>query len=98
MVLAVQTSLSTAPVSEKMRTLLVIAARVQGGARSVTEEHIAVARQHDVTDAELHDTVLIAAAFCMYNRYVDGLATWAPDAPEVYDQIGARLATKGYAP
>lgn len=42
------------------------------------------------------DTVLIAAAFCMYNRYVDGLATWAPKDPAAYAAMGARLAEQGY--
>jgi hypothetical protein len=49
------------------------------------------------TDLEIHDTVLIAAAFCMYNRYVDGLATSAPRDPEFYIATGARLAEEGYA-
>ena len=31
---------------------------------------------------EIHDTVPIAAVFCLCNRYVDGLATWAPDDPQ----------------
>jgi hypothetical protein len=44
----------------------------------------------------IHDTVLIAAAFCMYNRYVDGLATWAPTDPEMYRENGKRLADHGY--
>jgi hypothetical protein len=45
---------------------------------------------------EIHDTVLIAAAFCMYNRYVDGLGTWAPHDPHLYRQMGAGMAEKGY--
>ena len=49
------------------------------------------------TDLEIHDTVLIAAMFCMCNRYVDGLATWAPDDPEFYRQRAAKIATEGYA-
>ena len=48
------------------------------------------------TDREIHDTVLIAAAFCMYNRYVDGLATWAPIEADMYRENGKRLAEKGY--
>lgn len=57
---------------------------------------IARAREAGATDKEIHDTVLIAAAFCMYNRYVDGLATWAPDDPDVYDAIGRQRASEGY--
>ena len=54
------------------------------------------AREQGATDKEIHDTVLIAAAFCMYNRYVDGLATWATTDPEMYPENGRRLADEGY--
>ena len=47
-------------------------------------------------DKAIHDTVLIAAMFSMFNRYVDGLATWTPTDPEFYEETGKRLATKGY--
>ncbi|MEN3541427.1 carboxymuconolactone decarboxylase family protein, partial [Microbispora sp. ZYX-F-249] len=67
--------LDTAPVTPKMRALLRIAASVQRGGREVTEEQVAAARAEGATDLEIHDTVLIAAAFCMFNRYVDGLGT-----------------------
>ena len=70
-----------APVSGKLRALLAIAAAVQQGGLHVTQEHIARARAADATDLEIHDTVLIAAAFCMFNRYVDGLATIRPRRP-----------------
>jgi hypothetical protein len=55
-----------------------------------------VARQHGATDKEVHDTVLIAAAFCMYNRYVDGLGTWQPRDPNMYREMGERMAGQGY--
>ena len=55
-----------------------------------------IARKQGATDCEIHDTVLIAAAFCMYNRYVDGLAMWQPLDPAMYAQMGARLAADGY--
>ena len=45
---------------------------------------------------EIHDTVLIAAAFCIYNRYVDGLATWQPKEESMYEQMGNHLANEGY--
>ena len=86
-----------ARVTPKLRALLAIAARVQQGGRRVDEEQVRAAREQGATDREIHDTVLIAAAFCMYNRYVDGLATWAPEDPAAYDEIGARLAAHGYA-
>ena len=60
------------------------------------EEDIATAREEGATDLEIHDTVLIAAAFCMFNRYVDGLATWQPHDAEMYRAMGKRLARSGY--
>jgi uncharacterized peroxidase-related enzyme len=87
----------TAPISDKLKALLAIAAQVQKGGKSVTSEDIGRARQAGATDLEIHDTVLIAAAFCMYNRYVDGLATWVPRDPDLYLAMGTRLAEVGYA-
>ncbi len=86
----------TTEVSDKMKALLAIAGKVQQGGKEVTSAHIARARQHGATDKEIHDTVLIAAAFCMYNRYVDGLATRQPSDPELYREMGQRLAKEGY--
>ncbi|MGB6199216.1 MAG: peroxidase-related enzyme [Candidatus Acidiferrales bacterium] len=83
-------------VSEKMKALLAIAGKVQKGGKHVTSEDIARARNTGATDKEIHDTVLIAAMFCMCNRYVDGLATWAPTEPEMYRENGKRLAQQGY--
>lgn len=80
----------------KMKALLNIAGKVQLGGLHVTEADICVARDEGATDREIHDTVLIAAAFCMYNRYVDGLGTWAPQNPEDYREAGKRLAERGY--
>jgi alkylhydroperoxidase family enzyme len=84
-------------VSRKLPPLLVIADKVRQGGRNVTDEDIARARQEGADDRAIHDTVLIAAAFCMFNRYVDGLATWAPADPTAYDRMGAHLAQKGYS-
>jgi uncharacterized peroxidase-related enzyme len=87
----------TAPISAKLRALLALAGKVQRGGKSVTGEDIERARSHGATDHEIHDTVLIAAAFCMYNRYVDGLATWAPsDDEEGYRNRAAAVAANGY--
>jgi uncharacterized peroxidase-related enzyme len=85
-----------AEVSDKLRALLAIAAKVQAGGKSVTGDDVAAARAEGATDVEIHDTVLIAAAFCMYNRYVDGLATWAPTDPGAYETIGRRIVDHGY--
>jgi uncharacterized peroxidase-related enzyme len=87
---------STARVSDKMKALLQIAAKVQESGKKVTTADIESAKEEGATDKEIHDTVLISAAFCMYNRYVDGLATWAPDDPAVYDAIGKQRASEGY--
>ena len=59
--------------------------------------HRAAPAEHGATDLEIHDTVLIAAVFCLCNRYVDGLATWTPDDPDFYRQRAAFVATHGYA-
>lgn len=87
----------TADVSPKLKALLTIAGKVQRSGLDVTEADIAAARAEGATDVELHDTVLIAAAFCMYNRYVDGLATWAPEDHEMYVANGRNIVENGYA-
>jgi uncharacterized peroxidase-related enzyme len=94
----VRSDVRNAPVSAKLKTLLAIAAAVQQGGLSVTAELVARARAADATDLEIHDTVLIAAAFCMFNRYVDGLATIAPDDPALYTAGAQRLIKDGYLP
>ncbi|MER6508478.1 carboxymuconolactone decarboxylase family protein [Nonomuraea sp. NPDC001636] len=86
----------TAPVTPKLRALLAIAAAVQRSGRDVTDKLVAAARAEGATDKELHHTVLIAAAFCMFNRYVDGLGTFAPDDPAGYDLAAQRILTHGY--
>jgi uncharacterized peroxidase-related enzyme len=93
---AIKNDLDSAPISEKLKALLKIADAVQESGRAVSPYHIAQAKIHGATDKEIHDTVLIAAAFCMYNRYVDGLGTWTPENFELYDQMGQQLADQGY--
>jgi uncharacterized peroxidase-related enzyme len=85
-----------AQVSSKLKALLAIAEKVQRGGKHVLGPDIANAREQGATDLEIHDTVLIAAAFCMYNRYVDGLASYTPSDPGLYDRMGIRLAKQGY--
>ena len=92
----VRADLDSAPVSPKLRALLRIAGAVQVSGRHVTPELIAAAREAGATDLELHDTVLIAAAFCMYNRYVDGLGTLAPADPAMYAHAAERIVQFGY--
>jgi uncharacterized peroxidase-related enzyme len=84
-------------VSDKMKTLLSIAASVQQGGKNVTGQQIENAKANGATDKEIHDTVLIAAAFCMFNRYVDGLATWAPEDKSYYIERAKQRAEEGYA-
>jgi len=85
-----------AAISEKLKRLMVIAGQVQRGGKQVTRAAVESAREYGATDIEIHDTVLIAAAFCMYNRYVDGLATWQPRDESMYAEMGAHLAREGY--
>jgi uncharacterized peroxidase-related enzyme len=88
---------ANAPVSEKMRALLRIAAAVRSDGREVTAQMAADARAAGATDVEIHDTVLIAAAFCMFNRYVDGLGTIAAEDPKAYDEAAAAVVAFGYS-
>jgi hypothetical protein len=74
----------------------VIAAKVQKGGKNVTTADVEAARSLDATDVEIHDTVLISAAFCMYNRYVDGLDTWQPQDEALYRERGKKTAREGY--
>lgn len=84
------------PLSSKMRTLLKIAEKVQQSGKAVLPADVELARSKGATDREIHDTVLIAAAFCMFNRYVDGLNTFAPKENEAYNDMGKMLAFEGY--
>ena len=83
--------------SPKLKALLNIAGKVQQGGKHVTEDDVAAARANGATDREIHDTVLIAAVFCMCNRYVDGLGTWAPEQPEIYRASAAEIVNRGYS-
>ena len=85
----------TAPVPAKAKALLHIALAVRESGQSVTDAHVAAARATGATDLEIHDTVLIAAAFCMFNRYVDGLGTLLPEE-STYESAGHQLLHSGY--
>ena len=85
-----------AEISEKLKALLAIAGKVQRGGKHVTKDDVARARELGATDVEIHDTVLIAAAFCMFNRYVDGLATTQPRDEAMYRERGKWIARDGY--
>ena len=85
-----------AAISEKLKALLVIAGKVQRGGKHVTAADVEQARGLGASDVEIHDTVLIAAAFCMYNRYVDGLGTTQPHDEAMYRERGKMVARDGY--
>lgn len=93
---AVKKDFQSTPISDKLKSLLAIAGSAQKGGKHVTPEQIAQAKFFGATDIEIHDTVLIAAAFCMFNRYVDGLGTWAPQDRSIYVERGPRRAEEGY--
>jgi uncharacterized peroxidase-related enzyme len=92
----VKRDFSSAPISDKLKSLLVIAGKVQRGGKQVTAPDVENAHRLGASDLEIHDTVLIAAVFCMYNRYVDGLGTWAPESLESYKPRAAVVAEGGY--
>ena len=96
MVDAVKRDYQSSSVSPRLKSLLGIAAHVQQGGKAVTPDDIAAARAAGATEVEIHDTILIAAAFCMFNRYVDGLAMLTPTDPTLYDVMGQRMAREGY--
>ncbi|MCE6988179.1 carboxymuconolactone decarboxylase family protein [Dyadobacter sp. CY323] len=83
-------------ITPKLRALLNIAAKVQKSGKDVRNEDVEAARAEGATDHEIHHSVLIAAAFSMFNRYVDGLGTWAPQENEAYREMGQRMAFQGY--
>jgi uncharacterized peroxidase-related enzyme len=95
-VAAVKADYTSAAISDKLKALLNIAGKVRVGGKQVSAEDVAAAREQGATDIEIHDTVLIAAAFCMFNRYVDGLATFAPSEPEDYLESGQMIVDLGY--
>jgi len=92
----VKTNFELAPISAKLKSLLAIAGKAQQGGKQVNSSDVEDARMQGATDIEIHDTALIAAAFCMYNRYVDGFDTWQPRNAEMYEQMGEHLAREGY--
>jgi uncharacterized peroxidase-related enzyme len=87
---------TAAPVTPKLEALLGLAEAVARGGDQVSDDHVEAARRAGAGDEEIHDAVLIAAAFCMVNRYVDGLGAITPHDDATYDATGLRLATQGY--
>lgn len=83
-------------VGEKLAALLPIARAVARSGKAVTTDLIDAARAAGASDVEVHDTVLIAAAFCMFNRYVDGLGARTPGDDSAYASMGQVMALQGY--
>jgi len=95
---AVRRNYMEAPISEKLKSLLQIAGKVQKSGKSVLPQDIENARQQGASDRDIHDTVLIAAAFCLFNRYVDGLASVAPQDLSTYAPRARQIVENGYGP
>jgi len=89
-------NINNASIGPKLNSLLQIAGKVQQNGKEVTKQDVEEARKHGACDRDIHDTVLIAATFCMFNRYVDGLSSWAPTDLQVYREMGKRMAKHGY--
>jgi uncharacterized peroxidase-related enzyme len=96
LVAKVRSDPESAPISERMRALLPIAAAVQQSGQQVTKAMVDRAKTAGATDVEIHDTVLIAAAFCMFNRYVDGLGTLAGRDTSQYAATAQLIVAAGY--
>jgi uncharacterized peroxidase-related enzyme len=96
LVACVKGDFASANISPKLKALLVIAGKVQQDGKNVEDGDVIRAKREGASDLEIHDTVLIAAAFCMYNRYVDGLATVQPLDPTLYRERGKLVAREGY--
>jgi len=80
---------------ERLSALLVLARSVARSGHETDAKAAAQARAAGASDRELHDTVLIAAAFSLFNRYVDGLGAFEPEEAG-YAAMGERLARFGY--
>jgi uncharacterized peroxidase-related enzyme len=93
---AVRNDPESAPISDKLKALLAVAGKVQQGGKAVLPEDIERARSAGATDKDIHDTVLIAAAFCLFNRYVDGLAANTPGDLSTYEPRARQVAERGY--
>ena len=85
-----------AAISDKLKALLNIAGKVQKSGKAVLPEDVEGARAAGASDKDIHDTVLIAAAFCLFNRYVDGLGATTPTDLSTYPPRARQIVEKGY--
>jgi uncharacterized peroxidase-related enzyme len=81
----------------KMCALLHIARTVRGDARDLTGEDVAAALDAGATDADVQLAVMIAAAFSMYNRMVDGFRARTPGSTDAYRTRAVEIAEGGYS-
>jgi uncharacterized peroxidase-related enzyme len=82
----------------KMQALVQIARTVGRRSRDLSAEDVEAARAAGATDADVQLAVLIASAFSMYNRLVDGFRARTPTNPEAYRERAAEIAEHGYSP
>jgi uncharacterized peroxidase-related enzyme len=81
----------------KMRALLDIAGVVRRNPLELTAAHVEGAKSAGATDGDVQLAVLIASAFSMYNRLVDGLRAMTPPTTEPYAEPARRIADQGYS-
>ncbi len=82
--------------SPKLAALVEIARGVRRDPRAVARAEIERALEAGATDADTQLAVLIASAFCMYNRMVDGLRAPTPPSAEAFRERAAQIAEHGY--
>jgi uncharacterized peroxidase-related enzyme len=82
---------------DKMRALLDIARTVRREPRDLTAADVAAAQAAGATDADVQLAVLIAAAFSMYNRMVEGFRAKTPPTADAYRGRAAEIAEHGYS-
>ena len=80
----------------KMQALLHIARTVRGEPRDLAPADVATAKAAGASDADVQLAVLIAAAFSMYNRIVEGFRAKTPPTPEAYRARASEIAEHGY--
>jgi uncharacterized peroxidase-related enzyme len=81
----------------KVRTLLHIARTVGRDPLELTKEDVAAAQGAGASEADVQLAVLIAAAFSMYNRMVDGFRARTPGDPAAYRERAGEIAERGYS-
>lgn len=81
----------------RVAALIGLARIVRGNARDVTTGDVARAKDAGASDGDVQLTVLIASAFCMYNRMVDGLRARTPASVDAYRERAAQIAEHGYS-